>query len=365
MRILITGGGTGGHLFPGLCVAQEVHKRYTQSAILFVGSKERIESKVVPQKGFMFKSVATFQMRKKYALRNILFPLVTGWGMLQALWHIISFKPDVILGLGGYISVSSVIGGFLFRVPSVLHEQNFSPGRANNFLAFFAKRIAVSFESSLRFFPQSKGVFTGNFVRDIILEKQDKGKSREKLGLDTDKFTFLVTGGSLGARSVNNIVKDAIVYLKGKGLEDKFQIIHLSGKSDRLQLIKFYEDNGIKNYTESFSDDMGTVYSATDLVIARAGGTTIAEIVCRGLASFLIPYPYAVNDHQAENARFLQRHGASYIMDESEISGEKMGNKMEEAIADSSMVEDMADKSVQLYKRDALDEMMKVIEGVI
>ncbi|MFC2140355.1 undecaprenyldiphospho-muramoylpentapeptide beta-N-acetylglucosaminyltransferase [Candidatus Auribacterota bacterium] len=328
MKILIAGGGTGGHLFPGITIASEIKKRDLKSEILFVGSKKRIESTEVKKQGFNFVSIITFQMKKRFALVNIIFICSLLLGMVQSFFIVMKFRPDIILGLGGYISMAPVFTGYCLRISTVIHEQNFSPGRANKFLGRLVNKVAVSFESSLIFFKKEKGIFTGNFVRPQIRKEVSKEEGLDFLNLEDKRFSLLVVGGSRGAHGINQMMLGAIDFLKEELPKDSFQIIHLSGKEDESAVRKIYEEKGIKFFTASFLDRMEMAYSVADLVICRAGGTTITELVYCGLASIMIPYPFAVFDHQSENARFLRRHNASVVMPEKELSAEKLAKKI-------------------------------------
>jgi len=362
MRLLIAGGGTGGHLFPGITIAQAIKNKEPETEILFVGSSHRIESTFVKEVGFNFTAITTSQLGSTLSFKNILFFCSLIVGIIQSIFILLKFRPTVILGLGGYISVAPLLAGVILRVPAVIHEQNFSPGRANKFLSGFVNKVALSFESSISFFDKSKSVFTGNFVRANIENRLSRREALQQLGLKEDKFTLLLVGGSRGAHKINMVMSEGIELLKKSIPLNEFQIIHLTGSEDEKQVKDKYTKMKVDNYTTAFLHDMGVAYSIADLAISRGGATTMTEIIHCGLPAIIIPYPYAVRDHQAENARFLERHNVGILILEEELSAEKLVKRITGLYTDRNLLKSMAENSRRLGKKGSVEIMTNLLK---
>ena len=316
MKILIATGGSGGHVFPALCVAQELKKNNHQ--IIFAGTSGAITKKieengfdlaVLSSKGVSFASVNSFFVSIFYMMK----------AMVQSFSLLKDLKPDVVVGFGGYGAFPVLLVSSLLRYPTLIHEQNVVPGRANRILSKVVRKIAISFEKSRKYFPLSKTALTGCPCRS---EKKQLTKEEllKKFNLQNNRFTILVLGGSQGSHRINQEFLKVAPLLK-KDLE--FQVIHLTGGQDCDDLKKKYDDIDIPVSLFSFLDEIEEAYRITDLVVSRAGAVTIFEIALFGLQAILIPYPFA-KGHQRENAKILCDTNVAKMIEEKDLSTEKL-----------------------------------------
>ncbi len=353
--IVISGGGTGGHLYPGLAVADEF--RRNESQVHYLGSKRGLESQVVPSQGYPFTAVASAGLagsttRKLWALLQL------GVGTVQAYAHLRRWNPQLLIGTGGYVCVPAVLAARLLGVPVVLLEQNAAPGRATKLLSRWAARVCVSFQGALEHFPSEIGRWTGNPVRSSM-ERSDSREARERLGLDRDRRTLLVTGASQGAASINRAVLEALPRWR----DHAWTVLHLTGRnhlarvSARAEAI-LPEDARLDYRPFGFRKDIQTLYSAADLVVSRAGATTIAELTTLGLPSLLIPYPHA-GGHQVENARELvDRGGAELILDED--ASTELAEAVESLLLAEEKLGSMSEKCRELAQPNASVNVFEV-----
>jgi UDP-N-acetylglucosamine--N-acetylmuramyl-(pentapeptide) pyrophosphoryl-undecaprenol N-acetylglucosamine transferase len=343
-RFLFACGGTGGHLFPAVAIAEELKKLKPQSRILFVGTKHRMESKVIPNLGFEYMSISIKGMPRKIGFAVIGFVWSLIISLMQSIMIIAKFKPHVSIGTGSYISIAPLFISKVFNHPIILSESNSLPGVATKVLSPIANQIHLSFENSLKYFRTSKRIFvTGNPIRNI-LQVRDRIKAAEYFGLDPHKKTILVVGGSLGARSMNQKLSEIV-----DRLSLDYQIIWQTG-ANYLDEYKSFEGKCIKIFP--FIDRMDFAYSMCDLFISRAGASTIAEITNQGLVSILIPSPNVAENHQYYNAMALVEKNAAEILDDEEPS-EIWLNKIELILSNNGKLEEMSFNAKQLSKPDA------------
>jgi UDP-N-acetylglucosamine--N-acetylmuramyl-(pentapeptide) pyrophosphoryl-undecaprenol N-acetylglucosamine transferase len=282
-----------------------------------------------------------------------------GFGTARAYSILRRFRPDVLVGTGGYTSAGVALAERLRGGRVVIHEQNSIPGRTNRMLARLARKVCVTFEESEAYFPAGKTVLTGLPVRSEILQGVDKRKACERFGLDPDKFTLLVFGGSQGAKRINNMIIDAVPTLINAGL----QVIHQSGK-------KNYEDISAKRpdlpgyIIRPYIDDMAAAYSAADFVVSRSGASSIAEITAVGLPAILIPFPFAQADHQTKNAEAVSRAGAALVLEEKSIDSPALTSIILDLVNDKARLDAMAQVSKKLGRPNAAGEIVKVIQHV-
>jgi len=304
MKIVIAAGGTGGHLFPGIAIAEAFLSQDARNAILFLGTAAGIEARIVPQLGFCLRTVAVSGFKGK-GLRAQISSLATlPLAVLQAAAHIRQFAPHIIIGLGGYISLPAVMAGRLLRVPTVIHEQNSIPGLANRVLARCVRRIFVSFEYSRQCFPPRRTVLTGLPLRSQF--------TTAATDMRTEPFCIFVCGGSQGARQINQAVAAMLPQLSGLG--GKVRFIHQSGAADYSTVAAAYRQCGLQAQVSVFIDDMASAYRQAHVVISRAGAATLAELALCGRAAILIPYPFAAGNHQEINARIFSDAGAALLL---------------------------------------------------
>ncbi|MBU1100670.1 MAG: undecaprenyldiphospho-muramoylpentapeptide beta-N-acetylglucosaminyltransferase [Bacteroidetes bacterium] len=314
-RFIFAGGGTGGHLYPLIAVAQQIKKLLPEAEILFVGTSNKIEASVVPALGYNFKSIWISGFSRQLTIKNLLFPVKLLVGLTQSLLINMRFKPRVVIGAGSYVAGPVVWGGTVLGSKIMLLEQNSYPGITNRMLDKKADEIHISFEQSRKYFRvQSKLFLSGNPVR-INLETKDKAASALHFGLDAKKKTIFITGGSLGAKSLNACVADNIDELTAANT----QLIWQTGKLYYEQYKKY---KSAKVKVLEFVDDMSAAYSAADLVVARAGATTIAEVAYLGVPVLFVPSPNVAENHQYKNAIALKEGNAAELLEDSKLATE-------------------------------------------
>lgn len=314
-KIIFAGGGTGGHLYPAVAVAEQIKLLSPGSKILFVGTNNKIESRVIPKLGFDFKSIWVSGFTRKLTLKNLLFPLKLIVSTIQSLILNIKFKPDVAVGAGAYVSGPVVWGASIFNAKVVLLEQNSYPGVTNRMLEKKADKIHISFEDSKKYFKNASKLFlTGNPVR-TTLELSNKEESLESFSLDKRKKTLLIIGGSLGARSLNIAVANSINEI----ISNDIQIIWQTGEYYYNEY-KHLERNEVK--VLPFIADMGKAYSSCDLLVARAGATTIAEVAYLGIPVIFVPSTNVAANHQYKNAKSIEESGAGILLEDNRVDAE-------------------------------------------
>lgn len=314
-RFLFAGGGTGGHLFPAIAVAEKIKKLKPEADIIFVGTKGKIEATVVPAHGYKFKSIWIKGFSRKSAAENLLLPFRVAVSMIQSVVISMGFKPRVAIGSGGYVSGPAIWGASVMGAKILLMEQNSYPGITTKLLERKAAEIYLGFEDSKKYFrSEEKLKVIGNPVRES-LNLNDKSKSVLEFGLSADKKTVLVLGGSLGAAMINRTIADNIQYFKSNGI----QLIWQTGKN-YFNEYKNLQQDGI--WIGAFIDKMNVAYSACDLLITRAGATTIAEITALGIPAVLIPSPNVAENHQYHNAKSLADKNAAVLIEEKNIKAE-------------------------------------------
>jgi len=344
-KFLFAGGGTGGHLFPSVAVAQKILSIKPEAEILFVGRKSKIEGKVVPKLGFKFNSIWVSGFSRKFTLKNILFPLKLIISLIQSIIINIKFRPKVAIGSGGYVSGPAIFGADVMGAKIILLEQNIYPGVTTRLLERYAGEIHLSFEGSKKYFrSKEKLKFTGNPVREN-LKKIDRSEALKSFNLSPDKKTLLVLGGSLGAASINKAVADNLK----KFNEKEIQLIWQTGKN-YIDEFKKYSTGAIK--TLAFINDMNLAYSACNMVLSRAGGITIAEILNLGLPAILVPSPNVAENHQYLNAKNLFETGAVLLVEDSKLNDE-LWAKIESTIFDENKLENLKKKALNMAKPDA------------
>ena len=345
-RLLLAAGGTGGHLFPGVAVA-EAAQREVDAAVRFVGTQGGMEKEVIPRFGFALRFIPAEQFRGKKWWGRLRAVWVAGYG-IGAAWRIVrEFAPDVIFSIGGYASGPTVLAGWLQRVPCVLLEPNAIPGLANRFLSWFAARVCVGFEAAVRFFPTDKVVYTGNPVRLALREIQP-------VDVEGKPFTILVFGGSAGAHRLNQIVPQALSLVHtDQKKQPLFQVIHQTGRADYEMVKAQYAKTGISARVLPFIDAMQDVYAPADLVICRAGAMTTAELTLLGKPAILIPYPYAADDHQRANAEALVQAGAARMVLDRALTPELLRREIQDLLQEREELVAMAHAATALGRPDA------------
>jgi UDP-N-acetylglucosamine--N-acetylmuramyl-(pentapeptide) pyrophosphoryl-undecaprenol N-acetylglucosamine transferase len=318
-KIVIAGGGTGGHLFPGIALAEEFIRRKERWKIIFIGTGKDLEKRMLSRWGFELMTVPALPLKGRSWWRKGL-GIIT---LLQGVWIsrglLRGIAPRLVIGLGGYAAGSVLIAAYLLGIKRVIQEQNVYPGLTNRMAARFAQRVFLSWTEGTRFFPAKKVSVTGNPLRRGVLA----GRGDKRAG---KPFTLLILGGSQGAATINRAVIEAFPALEG--ITKDLRIIHQTGEGDYHWVKGKYEGKGFEVLVHPFIDEMAPCYREAHLVLCRAGATTITELCAWGRASILIPYPYAADDHQRKNAQVLVNHGAGRMILDAELSGKRLAEEI-------------------------------------
>ncbi|HEX4798051.1 MAG TPA: undecaprenyldiphospho-muramoylpentapeptide beta-N-acetylglucosaminyltransferase [Burkholderiales bacterium] len=343
--IMIMAGGTGGHVFPGLAVADSL--RDSGWRVVWLGARSGMEADLVPKRGYDMAWVSFSGLRGKGPVAFFLLPLRLFLAFWQSARAIFAHRPDVVLGMGGYISFPGGMMAALLGKPLVVHEQNSIAGLANKVLAGVADRVLCAFPGALK-----RATLTGNPVRpEIAAIAVPERRYTERSG----PLRVLVVGGSLGAKALNDVMPRALALLPG---ERRPLVTHQSGAQHVESLRQAYSTAGVQAATPAFIEDMAAAYAEADLVVCRAGAITVAEIAAAGVASILVPYPHAVDDHQTTNARFLAHAGAAVLVPQSELSAERLAGLL--AGFDRGRLREMAGRARALGKPDATAAVAKI-----
>ena len=324
-KIFIVVGGTGGHIYPGIALAQELKKRSSDFEPVFVTDGRPLAGKIIGSGNYGMRKISSspFPRRKFWNICCFLFK--TFIGFCESVFLIKKAKPSAVVAFGAYISVPVVLACALMKVPVILHEQNYYPGMANRFLSFCSEKVALTFKESARYFPPEKTVITGNPVREKILTVSP-GHGLSKFGLDKGRATILVFGGSQGAQEINHAVCGVLPYLEG--IKKRIQFLHICGNRDTRPIENKYRASGIKARVYKYIEDMHYAYSCADVIICRAGATTISEVVAKAIPAIFIPYSYAASGHQALNLKPLADKGACLVIESGALSEESLAIKL-------------------------------------
>lgn len=320
LRIIIAGGGTGGHLFPGIAIAESFIARDPTNRVLFVNTGKPFEKAVLKKLGMDQKQITATGFKGQNLLKKAFSLGKVPKGLIEAIHIIHDFKPHIVLGIGSYASGAMVLGARLMGAKIVLHEQNIRPGMANRLLSPLAHRIYVSFEQTAIRWAGKRVRVTGNPVRKSIRP------DASRIDRTRDRFTILVAGGSQGAHAINTAVMGALEELEEKAL---YRFIHQTGTVDRAEVEAGYRENGVDAVVQPFFDDMAAQYNAADFVICRAGATTVAEITALGKPALFVPYPFAADDHQTLNARTLEEKGAAEMIHQENLTGMLLSQRID------------------------------------
>jgi UDP-N-acetylglucosamine--N-acetylmuramyl-(pentapeptide) pyrophosphoryl-undecaprenol N-acetylglucosamine transferase len=368
MRVLITGGGTGGHINPALAIAQKVRNENSNNEILYVGTKNGLESELVPKAGFEFKYVTAKYLRRKISVENIKTLFASFKGVIEAMKIIQEFKPDIVVGTGGYVCGPVVLAASLKKVPTMIHEQNVFPGITNKMLSKVVDVIGISFAEAEKYFTEEarkKLVLVGNPVRKDILTA-DRRKSRTKLNLHPDVILIYSFGGSGGQISLNEAIIDVIKKYNG---QKNIKIIHVTGKKLYESFMKdIQKENLILDSNIEILDymyDAATALSASDIVIGSAGAITIAEITVIGVPSILIPKTYTAENHQEYNARALEKEGAAKVILEKDLHGNELIKAIEEIVENKNVLKTMSLNSKRMGNMDVENKIFESMVNLI
>lgn len=362
MKLIIAGGGTGGHLFPGIAVAEEFLSRDPANQVLFVGSSQGIEARTIPRLGYQLALISAAGIKGKGSLAKLKGAAMLLYGYAQSRKILSEYRPDLVMGVGGYASLPMVLAARGLQVPRFVHEQNALPGMSNKLLAKVADQVFISLEESARFFPPHKTVLTGNPLRRQILEGLASQQQCDVLVGDTTlPFNLFVFGGSQGAHAINVALPEAVARLDD-AYKQRLRITHQTGENDYDQVSRAYQAAAVAADVRPFIDDMASQYCRADLIVCRAGATTIAEVTALGKACLFIPFPHATDDHQRKNAEALLKKGACEMLLEREMPGGGLTAAIKSLMDDRQRLRQIGDNAAGLGRRDAarviVDQML-------
>ncbi len=353
IRLIVTGGGTGGHLFPGISLAQAMMLADPGCEVLFIGTERKIDKTALSNLGFATRSIKSQGIKGKsfFAVLKALFqqPLA----LWEAAGIIRRFKPDLVFGVGGYVTGPVILAARLLGVTTCIHEQNSIPGLANKLLGYIANKIFVSLPGSEKYFPASKTILSGNPVRNTILKVSREAKPES----GQESSTLLILGGSQGARRLNSLMLEAAENILSKLSPPPF-IIHQTGGHDKDHVQRKYVELGLNARVQDFFSDMAEIYSQADLIISRAGATTLAELTVFHKPVILIPFPFAADNHQEINGQYLVEAGAGLMFRQADLTGDKLGMKIKRVLEDKKLLAEMADNSGKVARPEATDTII-------
>ena len=353
IRLIVTGGGTGGHLFPGISLAQAMMLADPGCEVLFIGTERKIDKTALSNLGFATRSIKSQGIKGKsfFAVLKALFqqPLA----LWEAAGIIRKFKPDLVFGVGGYVTGPVILAARLLGVTTCIHEQNSIPGLANKLLGYIANKIFVSLPGSEKYFPASKTILSGNPVRNTILKVSREAKPES----GQESSTLLILGGSQGARRLNSLMLEAAENILSKISPPPF-IIHQTGGHDKDHVQRKYVELGLNARVQDFFFDMAEIYSQADLIISRAGATTLAELTVFHKPVILIPFPFAADNHQEINGQYLVEAGAGLMFRQADLTGDKLGMEIKRVLEDKKLLAEMAENSGKVARPEATDTII-------
>lgn len=361
MRVILSGGGTGGHIYPAVSIAKEILKQYRNAEILFIGTERGLESSIIPKEGFKLLTIKVRGFRRKLSVGNVLAVKESFVSIFKVSKIIKDFKPDMVIGTGGYVCGSVLLAASLMNVPTLIHEQNAFPGVTNKILARIVDIIAVNFPEAKKYLPKSdKVIVTGNPIRDNILSIS-KGEGLSEFGFSSELPVVFVVGGSRGARRLNESV---LLIAKKCVTEKSFQMLHMTGETQYVNIMEKYEKEDIEAHGKylkvmPYLYNMPHALAASDIIISRCGASTLSEITALGKPSILIPYPYATDNHQEYNARALEKNGAAIVILERDLNADILYNEVADMLNKSEKTNQMSKKSKELGRTDAAYVIVK------
>ncbi|MGI9086703.1 MAG: undecaprenyldiphospho-muramoylpentapeptide beta-N-acetylglucosaminyltransferase [Chthoniobacterales bacterium] len=356
MNAVIACGGTGGHLFPGLAVAEVLRAR-GHEVLLFISEKEIDALALSGHADFKFEKLPTVGLPSPFSPAILRFSRRFHESFARCREIYRKFNPNVVLGMGGFTSTAPILAGRLRKIPTFIHESNAFPGKANRVTARMVRAVLLGFKEAAQFFPKVRTEVTGTPIR-AELKRINRAEARRRLGLREDLRTLLVMGGSQGASGINQAIIKSLPSLQGESL----QVIHLSGTRDERLAADNYQREKIPAFVAAFHHAMEEVYSAADFAIARSGAASLAELAAFSLPSVLIPYPYAADDHQTKNAEIFSRADAAIILREAELSGDVLARKIRELLSEPSKLQRMSENCGRLAPKNAADLVVQTME---
>lgn len=358
-KIILSGGGTGGHIYPAIAIANELKSRFPDAEFLFVGAKDRMEMEKVPQAGYNIKGLWISGIQRKLTFKNLMFPFKLLSSLLNARKIVKSFKPDIAIGTGGFASGPLLQVAASSNIPCIIQEQNSYPGITNKLLAKKAKKICVAYDGLERFFPKDKIIKTGNPVRQGLLNIDNKTvEAKDAFDLKHGKYTLLVIGGSLGARRINELIEKELDFFDTQNV----QIIWQCGKLYYQQYKIYNNTNNVQVY--EFLNNMDLAYAAADIVISRAGASSVSELCIVGKPVIFIPSPNVAEDHQTKNAMAIVDKDAALLIKEEDLDAD-FENKLSQLLASQEKQKELGENIKKLALVNATKEIVDEVEKLL
>ena len=359
MKVVISAGGTGGHIYPALAIINKIKEKEPNSEFLYIGTHNRMEKDIVPKYGIPFKTIEIYGFNRKNLFKNFktIKCLLTAKSKCKKI--IKEFNPDVVIGVGGYVTAPVIMAGHSLKIKTFIHEQNSIAGKANLMLSKIVDLIGVSFKSSIKEFPKDKTIFTGNPCMEDAVKKEAMDK--KELGLAKDKKLVLFVMGSLGSSKVNEFLVNTMGLFKDKD----YEILYVTGKNDYEEISKKKFGGNVK--IVPYIDNMTRIMKNTDLIVTRSGASTLSEIIALNLPSILIPSPYVPNNHQYVNAMDLVNEKSAVLMEEKDLNSEKLVKEIDNLLNDDKRLKEMK-QNLNKLKVDGsatiiYDNIRKLIDG--
>jgi len=366
IKVLITGGGTGGHIYPAIAVAQKLKQDNQTEKIFYIGCKKNMEKDIVLSENIDFYSINVSGMPRVKSLKLIKWFIALGFATIKSVFYISKLKPDVVFGTGGYVSGPVLLAAKILNTPFVIHDPDAHPGIVNKFMAKWASAVSISFEQAKSHLKSKNIILNGNPIRANFLHVS-KDAAIKELKLDSDKKTILVIGGSQGAHTINNALLDSVADLLSEG----FQIIHQTGVKNYDKYIEELTEKHPEMFNnpcyvvKPFFNNMEIPLNAADLAISRAGSLSISELNLCGLPSILVPYPYAAADHQRFNAKAMEEAGASIYLEDSECNSSKIFELILYILNNPEKFEQMKNSNKKMAKPQATEDIIRILKEVV
>ncbi|MBO4852942.1 MAG: undecaprenyldiphospho-muramoylpentapeptide beta-N-acetylglucosaminyltransferase [Schwartzia sp.] len=359
MRIIVSGGGTGGHIYPALTIVRAIQKKISDAEFLYVGTKDGLEADIVPKEGLAFETVNIQGFKRSLTPENLVRGAQAFGGVVKAMGIVRRFKPDVAVGTGGYVCGPILLASSLLGIPTLIQEQNVMPGVTNRMLSRFVSCIAMGTKEAAEHFPKGKRVFTGNPIREEVMKARSED-GKKMFGLDPKAKTVLVSGGSRGARSINRAMIGVLAHYAGRS---GVQILHVTGKAGYDETMENLQAAGVdisasgNLFIEPYLYNMPQALACADVAVFRAGAIGIAELTARGVPSVLVPYPFAAANHQEMNARAIASAGAARMILDRELTAERLLSVLAELLSEDAKLKRMAKAAKKLGRPKAADEI--------
>ncbi len=362
LKVLLAGGGTAGHINPGIAIAKYIKTKDKKNKVIFIGTKEGLEGKLIPKEGFKIDYISVKGFNRRLNLKTITGLIYLLISIKQSRKILIKYKPDIVIGTGGYVSGPVLLSAAIMKIPTIIHEQNVFPGLTTKILSRFVKKVAISFNESKEYLKRmDKVVYTGNPINEEIVNI-NKEKAREKLNLKSKPF-ILAFGGSLGANKINEAIVELIEYVYKN---NDMQLMLATGEKNYSSVIEELEDKGIKINKDiiitPYIYNMKYAMAAADLIISRSGAITLSEITVLGKPSILIPSPNVTNNHQVYNARALEKKGAAIVVTEDILNGKSLYRDIKNLLNDKKLLTEMSKRSSELGILNATEKIYNIIK---